>query len=40
MTPAPAGCAEPRAAKAASRGRWWLLTGVAALLVALDQGVK
>ena len=40
MTPAPAGCAEPRAAKAASRGRWWLLMGVAALLIALDQGVK
>lgn len=40
MTPAPAGRTEPRAAKATSRGRWWLLMGVAALLVALDQGVK
>lgn len=39
MTPAPTGVAAP-AASAASRGRWWLLMGVAALLLALDQGVK
>jgi signal peptidase II len=40
MTPAPAGLAEPRAARFVSRGRWWLLMGVAALLLTLDQGVK
>lgn len=40
MTPAPAGLAEPSAARADSRGRWWLLMVVAALLLALDQGVK
>lgn len=40
MTPAPTGRTEPRAAEAASRDRWWLLMGVAALLVALDQGIK
>ena len=40
MTPAPAGLPEPRAAKVASHGRWWLLMGVAAVLLALDQGVK
>jgi signal peptidase II len=39
MTPASVGLVEPRAA-AASRGRWWLLMGVAALLLALDQGIK
>lgn len=40
MTPAPVGLVEPRAATAASRGSWWLLMGVAALLLVLDQGVK
>ncbi len=40
MTPASVGLVEPRAATAASRGRWWLLMGVAALLLALDQGIK
>jgi signal peptidase II len=40
MTPAPAGVAAPRAARVVSRGRWWLLMGVAALLLTLDQGVK
>lgn len=39
MTPAPAGLAEPHAAMR-SRGRWWLLMGVAASLLVLDQGVK
>jgi signal peptidase II len=39
MTPAPAGLAE-RAARVGSRDRWWLLMGVAALLLVLDQGVK
>jgi len=29
-----------RAARTASHGRWWLLMGVAALLLVLDQGVK
>ena len=40
MTPAPAGLVEPRAVAAASRGRWWRLMGVAALLLLLDQGGK
>ena len=40
MTPLPAGLSEPHAARVASRGRWWLLMGVAALLVVLDQAVK
>lgn len=40
MTPASVGLVEPRAAVAASRGRWWLLMGAAALLLVLDQGVK
>lgn len=40
MTPVPAGLAAPRAARAVSCGRWWLLMGVAALLLTLDQGVK
>ena len=40
MTPASVGLGEPRAAASASRGRWWLLMGVAALLLALDQGIK
>ncbi len=40
MTPASVGLVEPRAAAAASRGRWWLLMGVAASLLVLDQGVK
>ena len=40
MTPASVGLVEPRAAVAASRGRWRLLMGVAALLLVLDQGVK
>ena len=40
MTPASVGLVEPRAATAGSRGRWWLLMGVAALLLVLDQGVK
>lgn len=40
MTPASVGLVEPRAAVAASWGRWWLLMGVAALLLALDQGIK
>lgn len=40
MTPTPAGFAEAQAAIAASRGRWWLFMGVAALLLVLDQGVK
>lgn len=39
-TPAPVGLAQPSAARVASRGRWLLLMGVAALIVALDQGVK
>ncbi len=40
MTPAPTELAEPSAAKVASRGRWWLFMGIAASLLALDQGVK
>lgn len=40
MTPAPDGLAERQAALLASHGRWWLLMGIAASLVALDQGVK
>ncbi len=40
MTAEPAGLAEPHAAKVASHGRWWLLMGVAASLLVLDQGVK
>ena len=40
MTLPPAGLAEPRAERVASRGRWWLLMGVAALLLLLDQGAK
>ena len=40
MTPASVGLVAPRAAAAASRGRWWLLMGVAALLLVLDQSAK
>jgi signal peptidase II len=38
MTPAPAPLAQ--AARVDSRDRWWLLMGVAALFLVLDQGVK
>ena len=40
MTPARAGLAEPSPAAVDSSGRWWLLMGVAALLLSLDQVVK
>lgn len=40
MTPASVGPVESRAEAAGSRRRWWLLMGVAALLLVLDQGVK
>ena len=40
MTPASVGHVKSYAAATASRGRWWLLMGVAALLLALDQGIK
>jgi signal peptidase II len=40
MKPVHAGFAEPRTAKGASRGPWWLLMSVAALLLVLDQAVK
>ena len=40
MTPAPAGIVKPPTAAATSRGHWWLLMGVAALLLTLDQGIK
>lgn len=40
MTAAPAGLAPERAEAAASRGRWWLPMGTAAVLLILDQGVK
>lgn len=41
MTSARTGVAEQHPARPATRGRWWLLLmGMAALLVALDQGVK
>lgn len=40
MTPASVGLVAPRAAAATSRGRWWVLMGIAALLLVLDQGVK
>ncbi|PXW96981.1 signal peptidase II [Sphaerotilus hippei] len=40
MTPVSVGLVEPGAVTAASRGRWWLLMGVAGLLLVLDQGVK
>lgn len=40
MTPAHAGLTEPHAAMVVSRGRWWSLMGVAALILLLDQGVK
>lgn len=36
----PADLAEPRSQRVVSRGRWWLLMSVAALLLALDQGIK
>jgi signal peptidase II len=40
MTTERAGLPEPNEARAVTRGRWWLLMGAAALLLALDQGVK
>ena len=40
MTPASVGHVKSYAAATASRGRWWLLMGVAASLLVLDQGVK
>ncbi len=40
MTSANAGLTEPHAAVVASRGRWCLLMGAAALLLVLDQSVK
>lgn len=40
MTAAGTGLTDQRGAGAASRGRWWLLMGIATLLLALDQGVK
>ncbi len=40
MTHAPAGLAKSSAPKVDSRGRWWLLMGIATLLLTLDQGVK
>ncbi|MCW5662341.1 MAG: signal peptidase II [Piscinibacter sp.] len=40
MTPTPSGLAEPHAARAASPGRWWMLMGIAALLLTLDQCIK
>ena len=40
MTPPSASAAQPHPVAAASSDRWWLLMGIAASMLALDQGVK